>query len=122
MFSPDLEKGSTSCFNCNCHLYSPEADSRWGCILSGLYNYTLSVAKERKLNTYSTACHSMGVSFIHLAVETLRGWDEEAVNVIKSIGRLLGQRLGISPAETMQHLFQRLVLCLCRGPLVDGHS
>ena len=77
----------------------------------------------------------MGVSFIPLVVETLRGWDEEAVNVIKSIGRLLGQRLGISPTETMKHLFQRLVVCLWRGnaalclhyspnhsPLVDGHS
>ena len=67
------------------------------------------------MNTYSTACHSVGASFISLVIESLGGWDEEVVDVIKSIGRLLGQRLGISPAETMRHLFQRFVFCLCRG-------
>ena len=74
-------------------------------------------------------------NFFHSFVETLGDWVEEAVNVIKSIGRLLGQRLGISLAETMQHLFQSLAVCLWRGnaalwlhrspndsPLVDGHS
>ena len=33
--------------------------------------YALSVAKERKLNTYSTACHYVGVSFIPFVIETL---------------------------------------------------
>ena len=66
------------------------------------------------MNTYSTACHSVGASFIPLVIESLGGWDEEVVDVFKSIGPLLGQRLGISPAETMRHLFQRLVFCLWR--------
>ena len=57
----------------------------------------------------------MGVSFIPLVIESLGGWDEEVVDVIKSIGRLLGQPLGIPPAENTRHLFQRLAVCLWRG-------
>ena len=34
---------------------------------------------------------------------------------IGSIGRLLGQRLGIPPAESTRHLFQRLSIALWRG-------
>ena len=53
-----------------------------------------------------------GISFVPLVVETLGGWCEEAT---LTIGRLLGQRFGISPAESTRHLFQRLSVCLWRG-------
>lgn len=50
-----------------------------------------------------------------MVVETLGGWNEEAVSTIASIGRLQGQRMGIPPSETTRHLFQRLAICLWRG-------
>ena len=77
--------------------------------------FSLAVGKERKMAAHSAACHSVGVSFIPLVVEALGGWDEEAVATIRSVGRLLGQRVGIPPAESSRHLFQRLAIALWRG-------
>ena len=50
-----------------------------------------------------------------LAVELLGGWSQEAALQISRIGRLVGPRLGTTPAETVSHLFQRLSICLWRG-------
>ena len=52
---------------------------------------------------------------IPLAAESLGGWSSEAIDTISSIGKLLGQRLGISPSETTRHLFQRLAIALWKG-------
>ena len=64
---------------------------------------------------HAEACRSVGVTFVPLVVESLGGWSETAVHSIKSIGRQLGQRLGIPPADSTTHLFQRLSICLWRG-------
>ena len=77
--------------------------------------YVLSVAKERKVAAHSEACQSAGVSFVPMVVETLGGWDEEAVRTITAIGRSQGQRLGIPPSDSTRHLFQRLTVSLWRG-------
>ena len=68
-----------------------------------------------------------------LVVETLGGWCQEAINIVKDIGRIQGHRLGISPSESTRHLFQRLSISLWKGnaslwirrqlsvsPVVDG--
>ena len=73
------------------------------------------VGEERKLMAHAEACNSVGVSFIPVVAETLGGWSERAVHTLKSLGRLVGQRLGISPAGSTSHLFQRLSVCLWRG-------
>ena len=54
--------------------------------------YALAVGKERKRASHAEACHSVGVNFIPLVVESLGGWSKEAADTISSIGRLLGQR------------------------------
>ena len=77
--------------------------------------YALSVARARKVAAHSEACQSAGVSFVPMVVETLGGWDEEAVRTITAIGRSQGQRLGIPPSDSTRHLFQRLAVCLWRG-------
>ena len=64
---------------------------------------------------HAEACRSVGVTFVPLVVESLGGWSETAVHSIKSIGRQLGQRLGIPPTDSTTHLFQRLSICLWRG-------
>ena len=71
--------------------------------------YALQVGEERKM-----AAHA-GVSFIPLVVESLGGWSYEAIQTIKSIGRLQGQRLGLPPPDTTRHLFQRLTIALWKG-------
>ena len=49
---------------------------------------------------HAGACRAAGVTFIPVVVVSLGGWSEEAIQTIKSIGRLQGQRLGILPPET----------------------
>ena len=77
--------------------------------------HALLLGEERKLSAHAEACRSVGVSFIPLVMESLGGWNDEAADTISSIGRLMGQRLGISPAESTHHLFQRCVISLWRG-------
>ena len=77
--------------------------------------HSLTVGEERKRVAHSEACHSAGVTFIPMVVESLGGWGEEAVHTIKNIGRLQAHRLGIPPAEATRHLFQRLAINLWRG-------
>ena len=48
-------------------------------------------------------------------VEALGGWGKKAIHTIKRIGRLQGQRLGVEPAESTRHLFQRLAVALWKG-------
>ena len=77
--------------------------------------YALKVAEERKMAAHNAEFRGAGVSFVPLAVESLGGWSHEAALQISRIGRLVGQRLGTTPAETVSHLFQRLSICLWRG-------
>ena len=41
------------------------------------------------------------------------GVSDMAADTISSLGRLLGQHLGISPFESTRHLYQRLAISLC---------
>ena len=75
--------------------------------------HTLSVARERLFILWPVT--QWGVSFFPLVVESLGGWSDESIDIIKSIGRLQGQHLGISPNESTQHLFQRLAVSLWKG-------
>ena len=82
---------------------------------STIQGHALSIGEERKLTVHAAPCRSVGVSFIPMIVESLGGWSPRAVDVIKCIGHLQGQRLGIPPADSTTHLFQRLAICLWRG-------
>ena len=64
---------------------------------------------------HAEECRAVGISFVPMVVETLGGWSEDAVHTIRTIGRLQGQRLGIPPAESNRHLFQRLAISLWKG-------
>ena len=67
--------------------------------------HALRIAEERKFAAHGAACQAAGISFIPLAVETLGGLSVTAADTISSIGRLMGQRFGISPSESTRHLF-----------------
>ena len=79
---------------------------------SSYQGFSLRVGEERKMEFHAEACRAVGLIFIPLVVETLGGWYEESVHTLKSTGKLQGQQLGISPAETTRQLFQRLAISL----------
>ena len=63
---------------------------------------------------HAEACCAVGVLFVPLVVKSMCRWSDEAIQTIARIGRLQGQRLGISPSESIRHLFQRLAISLLK--------
>ena len=82
---------------------------------ASVQGHALIVGEERKMAAHAQSCRAVGVSFLPLVMETLGGWSEEAAKTISSIGRLLGQRLGSPPSDSIRHLFQRCAISLWRG-------
>ena len=94
---------------------------------ASVQGHALQVGEDRKMHmaAHADACRAVGVVFVPLVMETLGGWCDEAIWTIRRIGRQQGQHLGIPPAESTRHLFQRLAtLWLCHQPIrpasVDG--
>ena len=77
--------------------------------------HALSVGEYQKMALHASACRSVGVSFVPLMVESLGGWSELASKTISNIGRHLGQRLGVPPSDSIQHLFKKCSVALWRG-------
>ena len=90
---------------------------RHNSIRDAIFNSACSaaLAEQRKVAAHAAACHAVGVSFVPLVFEPLGGMSELASTTVSRIDRLLGQRLGISPADTTRHLFQRCSISLWRG-------
>ena len=74
--------------------------------------HALQVGEERKMAAHAAICRGVGVNFV---VESLGGLSQLAIETIKSIGRLQGQRLGNPPADSTRHLFQRISISLWKG-------
>ena len=117
---------------CYCYDYCTESQYKY-IIYNSQRNDSLVVGAERKLAAHAVACRAAGTAFVPLVVESLGGWSNEAADTITKIGRLQGQRLGVPPAESIRHLFQRCAIALWRGnasmwirrlpahpPVVDG--
>ena len=80
-----------------------------------IQGHALKVGEQRKMAAHGEECKEAGINFIPIVVETLGGWSIEAIQTIADIGRLQGQRLGITPGDSIRHLFQRLAISLWRG-------
>ena len=50
-----------------------------------------------------------------VVVESLGGWGEEAVRVVKRLGGALARHTGQEEKEVMRHQWGRLAICLQRG-------
>ena len=61
--------------------------------------HALVTGEAKNLTARSHACHAVGVSFILLVLETLGEVSVSAVNTLACLGHLLGQHLGVPPAN-----------------------
>ena len=77
--------------------------------------HALSVAHKRKLDKSWEACHSQGIVFVPLAVESLGAWHPTAIAEVKKLGSALARHTGEEESTTTSRLFQRLSICLMRG-------
>ena len=60
-------------------------------------------------------CRDQGVDFQPLVVETLGGWDPDALKFLKEIARIDARRWGKDEAIEIKQFFQRLSISLQRG-------
>lgn len=75
----------------------------------------LDAAKKRKMDHYYALCREVGVEFVPLAVETLGGWEADAILHLRAIARHMGRR-----SDAKRHLFQRLAVRLQRAGAGTG--
>ena len=69
--------------------------------MPGCQGFALSVCEERKIAAHAASCRAIGVSFVPLAFESLRGCSNLTAETLAGIGRAVGQRLGISPSMAL---------------------
>jgi hypothetical protein len=61
-----------------------------------------------KMSKHFDDCEEAGMDFFPLTVETLGGWEPDALLHLQRIGHLSAQRLGSPPSTSVKHLVQRL--------------
>ena len=87
--------------------------------------------RKRSKSKSEKICRENGVKLIPLVVETLGGWDSEAVSHLREFARRSCSCSGRPPSSVIRHFFQRLAIQLqranaglidCRGqPPPDSH-
>ena len=60
-------------------------------------------------------CQAAGIAFIPLAVESLGGWHQVAVEEIKRLGKAHARQAGESEELTCRRLWQKLGLLVQKG-------
>ena len=75
----------------------------------------LASMKSTKFNKHSRPCQVNGVAFIPLVVETLGGWDADAVSHLRAIAKHSAARAPLTGENASRHLFQRLSVLLQRA-------
>ena len=81
--------------------------------------HALQVGESRKRDLHHAPCASAGISFIPLLFESLGGLSSLSSQTISAIGLHLGQRIGVSPADTRRQLYQKCSISLWRGNAVS---
>ena len=77
--------------------------------------FALSQAFDRKMRSAADDCRAQGISFLPMAVESLGGWHEVAVNQVKKLASALARQEGRQEGEVVAHAFQRLAIILQKG-------
>ena len=77
--------------------------------------YALLVGEARKTSAHEATCAAAGITFVPIVMETLGGMSALTVDTLASLGRLLGQRLGVNTSDSVRHLLQRCSISVWRG-------
>ena len=77
--------------------------------------YATTFAFQRKVRGAGEACTRQGISLMPVVVESLGGWGEEAVRVVKRLAGALARHTGQEEEDVQRHQFGKLGICLQRG-------
>ena len=72
-------------------------------------------AYSRKMREAGEECRRQGIIFTPLALESLGGWHNVAVQELKKLGSALARQTGQEEALVVSHLFQKLSVLLMKG-------
>ena len=75
----------------------------------------LSKAYTRKVRDTAAACQQQGLIFLPIAVETLGGMHQVAIQQLKKLASALARHTGADEREVTSHLFMRVSLQLMKG-------
>ena len=75
----------------------------------------LAKAVQRKVQGVAEACQQHGLVFLPIALETLGGFHQVAVEQVKRIGAAIARNQGSDEKVATRQLFQRLSITLMRG-------
>ena len=75
----------------------------------------LASMKSHKLQKHFRPCQVNGVAFVPLVVETLGGWDSDAISHLRAIAKQSASRSPQLAEDASRHLFQRLSVLLQRA-------
>ena len=75
----------------------------------------IEMRKTSKIRAHFDHCRAQGISFKPLVVETLGGWDADALKHLKLLGRHNARRWGKTDSIEIKRFFQRLSVALQRG-------
>ena len=75
----------------------------------------LALMKSHKLSKHARPCQVNGVAFVPLVVETLGGWDNDAIFHLRAIAKQSASRSPIQAESVSRQLFQRLSVLLQRA-------
>ena len=78
-----------------------------GHALTGRYN--------EKMTKHGEGCRLAGMVFLPLPMETLGGWHDQTVSLVKRLGSALARQTGQDESEAIRHLSQRLAVLLSKG-------
>ena len=74
--------------------------------------YALTMRYDQKWRKYGELCRAEGIVFEPLPIETLGGWGDSAVRVLKKLGQALARASCQDEAEVTRHMFGRLSILL----------
>ena len=89
-------------------------ETRFSCIHC-LHCRNTTLMKTHKLNKHHRPCQVNGVSFVPLVVETLGGWDTDAIFHLRAIAKQSAARSPLQAETATRQLFQRLSVLLQRA-------
>ena len=109
----NIKQLSTSCFGIN-KSYSEALSA----LINGAATTTghaLAKIYGEKMTKHGEARMLAGMVFLPLPVETLGGWHDQTVSLVKRLGSALARQTGQEESEAIRHFSQRMAILLVKG-------
>ena len=84
-------------------------------IASTTPGHALTKRFNEKMTKHGENCRRAGMVFLPLPMETLGGWHDQTVSLVKRLGSALARQTGQDESEAIRHFAQRLAVLLAKG-------